>query len=158
MNAVAPSDLVAAIAGNPRFKRLADYLATKAPPGKLPGRQHIDPTELTKLLPWLMLIDVVPQESGAPRYRHRLVGTETVAMFGTDGTGKFLDEVLTGDEGAAVIRNYSEILRMREPHYRNGVAAIAGREHVPYERIVFPLAADGEHIDMLIVVFASLPG
>jgi hypothetical protein len=47
---------------------------------------------------------------------------------------------------------------MREPHYRNGVAAIAGREHIPYERIVFPLAADGEHIDMLIVVFASLPG
>src|SRR5271166_4009022 len=111
MVVVAASNLASAIAGTPRFKRLADYLTAKAPPGKLPGRQHIDPTELTKLLPWLMLIDVVPQESGAPRYRHRLVGTETVAMFGIDGTGKFFDEVLTGDEGAAMIRGYDEILR-----------------------------------------------
>lgn len=157
MDVITPSDVTAAIAGNPQFKRLADYLTAKAPPGKLPGRQHVDPTELTGLLPWLMLIDVVAEESGAPRYRHRLVGTETVAMAGVDGTGKFLEEVLTGDEGPAVISGYAEILRRRVPHYRRGVTAIAGREHVPYERVIFPLAADGEHVDMLLLVFAALP-
>src|SRR3974377_2186090 len=103
------------IESNARFRRLADYLAAKAPPGKLPGRKHIDPLELADLLPWVMLIDVTPQSSGEPRYRLRLMGTEVVATQGSDGTGKFVDEVLTGKEGGTVIRGYSEILRSRAP-------------------------------------------
>jgi hypothetical protein len=142
---------------NARFRRLADYLAAKAPPGKLPGRKHIDPLELADLLPWLMLIDVIPQTSGEPRYRIRLVGTEVVAIQGSDGTGKFVEEVLTGSEGSDVIRRYGEILRTHEPQYRRGTVAATGREHVPYERIVFPLANDGERVDMLLFVFDSLP-
>ena len=142
---------------NARFRRLADYLAAKAPQGKLPGRKHIDPLELADLLPWVMLIDVMPQRNGSPRYRIRLVGTEIVAIQGSDGTGKYVDEVLTGNEGAEVIRGYGEILRTREPQYRRGNVPVAGRGHVPYERIAFPLASDGEHVDMLMFVFARLP-
>ena len=142
---------------NARFRRLADYLAAKAPPGKLPGRKHIDPLELADLLPWLMLIDVIPQASGEPRYRIRLVGTEVVSIQGSDGTGRFVDEVLTSNEGAEVIRHYGEILRTREPQYRRGSVAVPGREHVPCERIVFPLASDGENVDMLILVYDNLP-
>ena len=143
---------------NARFRRLADYLAAKSPPGKLPGRKHIDPLELADLLPWVMLIDVVSQASGEPRYRIRLKGTEVVALQGSDGTGKFVDEVLTGKEGPAIIRGLGEILRSREPQYRRGNIATIGREHVPYERVAFPLASDGENVDMLILVFSSLPG
>ncbi len=142
-----------AIQDNPRFRRLADYLAAKAPPGKLPGRQHIAPSELAELLPWLMLMDVVPQGDGTQRYRLRLVGTEVVAIQGSDGTGKFVDEVLTAEEGPRVIAGYDEILQTRAPQYRRGVVASPGREHVPYERVAFPLASDGEHVDRLIFVF-----
>ena len=147
MNSSSPLDL------NPRFRRLADYLAAKAPPGKLPGRQHIDPVELRDLLPWLMLIDVVTTPDGAHRYRIRLAGTEVVAIQGSDGTGKFVDVVLTAEEGAAVIAGYDEILRRKAPQYRKAVVATPGRDHVPYQRVAFPLARDGEHVDMLIFVF-----
>jgi hypothetical protein len=140
---------------HPRFRRLADYLAAKAPPGKLPGRQHIDPLEIPDLLPYLMLIDVVPQAAGEPRYRIRLMGTEVVAIKGSDGTGKFAEDVLTDREGAAIVRRYGDILRTRQPQHRRGVVAASGREHVHYERIAFPLAADGENVDMLIFVFAK---
>src|SRR5256885_15024959 len=91
------------LARHPRFRRLADYLAAKPPPGKLPGRQHVDPTELSDILPYLMLIDVVRQPAGPPRYRIRLMGTEVVAIQGVDGTGKFAEEMLTGAEGAEVL-------------------------------------------------------
>jgi len=138
---------------HPRFRRLANYLAAKAPPGKLPGRQHIDPIELGDLLPFLMLVDVVPQPTGEPRYRIRLVGTEAVAIQGADGTGKFVEEILTKNEAAEIIRGYGDILRSRQPQYRKGVVATEGRDHVPYRRIAFPLARDGEHVDMLIFVF-----
>jgi hypothetical protein len=106
---------------NARFRRLADYLAARAPQGKLPGRKHIDPLELADLLPWVMLIDVMLQARGEARYRIRLVGTEVVAIQGSDGTGKYVDEVLTGEEGAEVIRGYGEILRTREPQYRRAM-------------------------------------
>jgi hypothetical protein len=139
---------------HPRFRRLVEYLAAKAPPGKLAGRQHIDPLEIPDLLPYLMLIDVVPQQSGEPRYRIRLVGTDVVAAIqGQDGTGKFVEEVLTGAEGAEIIRRYGEILHDRRPQHRRGVVATPGRDHVAYERVAFPLARDGEHVDMLICVF-----
>ena len=141
----------------PRFRRLADYLAAKAPPGKLPGRQHINPAELSDVLPFLMLMDVLRQPSGPPRYRIRLMGTEVVAIQGFDGTGKLAEELLTGAEGAQVIAAYDDILRTKTPQYRRGGVAAIGRDHVPYARIAFPLASDGEHVDMLIFVFMRSP-
>jgi hypothetical protein len=141
------------VAEHPRFRRLADYLASKAPPGKLPGRQHIEPTDMGDLLPWIMLIDVIAAAGSAPRYRIRLVGTEVVEIQGSDQTGKYVEEVLDKAEAAAIMQAYGEIVRTHEPGYRQGMVATVGREHVFYRRIAFPLARDGEHVDMLIFVF-----
>jgi len=138
---------------HPRFRRLASYLAAKAPPGRLPGRQQIDPAELGDLLPWTMLIDLVPQHGGGQRYRIRLVGTQVVALQGSDGTGKYVEDVLNTGEVAAIVSGYDEIARSRRPGYRKGVVATAGRDHVFYRRLAFPLARDGETVDMLMFVF-----
>jgi hypothetical protein len=143
---------------HPRFRRLADYLASKAPPGKLPGRQHIEPMDIPDLLPHLMLIDVVPQPAGKNRYRVRLVGTAAVAIQGSDATGRFADQILTAPKGTELLEGYYEIVRTRQPQYHRGVVATPGRDHVDYERIAFPLAADGEHVDMLIFVFVQSNG
>ena len=140
---------------HPRFRRLADYLAGKAPAGKLPGRQHIEPTEIADLLPWMMMIDVIAEPDGGLRYRIRLVGTEVVAIQGSDGTGKYVEAVLDQNDVGAILRGYGEIVRSRQPGYRSGVVATAGREHVPYRRIAFPLARDGEQVDMLLFIFAN---
>lgn len=138
---------------NPYFQRLAEYLASKAPQGKLPGRQHIDPSEIPDLLPYIALIEVVPQESGNPRYRIRLAGTQVVNILGADGTGKFVDEMLTTEEGAKIVRAYDEILRTKQPQYLDGRLRVSGRGHVPFQRIAFPLARNGEDVDMLIFMF-----
>jgi hypothetical protein len=142
--------------GQARFRRLADYLAAKAPPGRLPGRQHIDPTEIADLLPGLMLLDVVPQPGGEPRFRVRLAGTEVIREFGSEMTGRFIDELLHGPSAPEIIGQYREIVRTRTPRYRCGSVAAAGREHLGYERLTFPLAADGERVDMLISVFVRI--
>ncbi len=139
---------------HPRFLRLADYLAAKAPPGKLPGRQHIEPTEIPDLLPWIMLIDVIAQSGADPRYRIRLVGTEVVRIQGSDGTGRYVEEVLDSAELAGILQGYGEIVSSRQPGYRQGVVATKGRQHVAYRRIAFPLARDGVHVDMLMFIFA----
>jgi hypothetical protein len=138
---------------HPRFRRLHDYLQAKAPPGKLPGRQHIDPMELADILPHVMLIDVERSPAAAPRYRVRLVGTAAVALQGEDTTGRYADEVL--DKGGAILAGYADILATRQPQHHIGQIATTGREHRHYERIAFPLATDGETVDMLIFVFAE---
>lgn len=138
---------------HPRFRRLADYLSGKAEPGRLPGRQHVEPTEIAELLPWIMMIDVISQPGAEAHYRIRLVGTEVVQIQGSDGTGKYVEEVLNKSEVASIVQGYDEIIRSRQPGYRRGVVATEGREHVPYRRIAFPLARDGEHVDMLMFVF-----
>ncbi|MBV8650075.1 MAG: hypothetical protein JO255_01330, partial [Alphaproteobacteria bacterium] len=47
-----------------RFRRLYDYLGAKAPPGRLPGRQHIDPAEIADLLPYITLLEVDRRAEG----------------------------------------------------------------------------------------------
>jgi hypothetical protein len=135
---------------DPRFQRLADYLAAKAPPGKLPGRQHIDPTEIPDLLSYVTLIEVVKQADGDPRYRVRLAGTQVVELLGVDGTGKFVDEILTTPDGAAIIRTYKDMLLSKEPQPLHGALRGHGRDHVPFQRVAFPLARDGVNVDMLL--------
>ncbi len=138
---------------HPRFARLRDYLASKAPPGKLPGRQHIDPLEIPDLLPHLMLVDVIRAAGQPPRYHIRLVGTQVVVIQGADATGKFVEEVL--DKGPEIIAHYDDILTTRQPQDRRGQVATQNRNHVSYQRIAFPLATDGETVDMLIFIFAT---
>jgi PAS domain len=138
---------------HPRFRRLADYLASKAPPGKLPGRQHVEPTEIPDLLPWLMLVEVIAQADVEPYYRIRLVGTEVVGIQGRDGTGKYVEEVLNKTEAATITQGYGEIVGSQVPGYRQGMVATVGREHVSYRRIAFRLTRDGEGVNMLMFVF-----
>jgi len=138
-----------------RLKRFADYLAEKAPSGKLPGRQHIDPFEIPDLLPYLMLYDVVPQAGGELRYRTRLVGTHVVDLLGADATGKFVDEVLPAEGGTEIIEEYHHIVKTKQARYLDGELRNRGREHIQFQRIAFPLARNGEEVDMLVLVMVG---
>src|SRR5215470_17691685 len=51
----------------------------------MPSRADIDPIELKRFLPGIILINVVADER---RYVYRLVGTREVAMRGKDPTGQ----------------------------------------------------------------------
>ena len=60
----------------------------------MPARRDIDPTDLSRVLPYLQLIEAVAPD----RFRYRLVGTAIVQTFGHDYTGRFLDELALGAE------------------------------------------------------------
>lgn len=139
-----------------RLTRFAEYLAGKAPPGRLPGRQHIDPVEIPDLLPHLLLLDVVPQPSGTFRYRVRLVGTYIVTLFGHDGTGKFVDETLRSAFGLRIIERYKEMVLTKKPQYIEGPLPSQGRGHISFQRLGFPLARNGEDVDMLVFVIVAV--
>jgi hypothetical protein len=139
-----------------RFRRLSDYLAAKAPARRLAGRQHVEPAEIPDLLPYLALHDVVAGPGGDLRFRIRLLGTEVVKHHGSDVTGKFLDEVLSGPRAQEIIAECRAVVTTREPQYRRSSVAAPEREHIGYERLTFPLASDGVNVDMLISVFVFM--
>jgi hypothetical protein len=144
---------------HPLFRRLADYLAEKAPPGRLPGRQHIDPVELRDMLPHLLLLDVLRDDEGAqPGFRVRLAGTEVETFHGRGLTGLTADEAFPGPRAEPILASYREIARTGVASFRRSSVLTPGREHLVFERMMFPLARDGASVDMLIGVFVYAIG
>ncbi len=125
------------------------YKALCGPDGRIPGRQDIDPADLTAVLPVLHMMDVVP---GSPRrFRYRLVGTRLVTQIGRDITGTYMDEYKGGVDAAH--RSANHVVDHRAMSWRRGQPLLP---HLPeykwLERLLLPLARDGRNVDMTIGV------
>lgn len=151
-------DAFAATLQRPQHKKLFEYWRAKAPPGRLPSRQSIDPLDLPDLLPWIILFDVVWEGAG-PRFRHRLVGTGSAQRAGRDATGLWFEEAYEGDILASQLAAFSEIAKTTMPSLTRVRLPIEGREYVEHDRLILPLASDGETVDVLIalMVFDDAP-
>jgi hypothetical protein len=136
-----------------RHRRAFAYWRSKAPEGRLPGRSDIDPLEVPDLLPWLTLVDAI-REGERLRLRCRLIGTEVVARFGRDITGLYAEEAYPADYLAKALETYAAIIESRCPNLSRHQIPIAGRDHAEYDRLILPLAEDGETVDMFLACFA----
>ena len=134
-----------------RLQAAFDYWRRQAAGKFMPGRGDVDPVDIPKLLPEIMLVDVLP--SG--RYRYRLIGTENTRAQGINATGRYLDEVLPGPEYKAhVIGLYDECVRCRRALYSECLF-MSLRRQTPerHTKVLFlPLADDGETVNMVLVV------
>lgn len=140
----------------PQIAEIVAYWRAIAPPGRLPGRQHLDPLTIpTPLLPKLWLLDVAA--APAPlrwRFRYRLVGTEMVDGFNREVTGQWLDEVwphLVGPTGT--YGHYVDVVEHARPSFRRGSPIFD--DHHTYkwlERILLPMARDGVRVDMILAL------
>lgn len=113
-----------------------------------PARSDFDPLELRPWLGRISLLDVLP---GPPMdFRYRLCGSQTVAQYGLDLTGRRFSEACyigTPSEAQAAM---SELVRIGKVRYRNDpVGDVRGFASMR-ERIYLPLAEDGKTIDMIL--------
>lgn len=146
----------AATQWHPKIRRFFDYWQAKhsVPKhsgGGLPGRQNIDPLDIPELLPNIWLLDVQHEPF---RLRYRLVGTGIVEARGRDQTGQWLDEAhpeLASDP--AYLERYKAVVESGKPSWRRGQPRFWF--HADFgliENLILPLAADGAHIDMLMIL------
>ena len=135
-----------------RLAEAYDYWLRKAANRRMPRRADIDPTEIPRLLPDVMLIERLP----GGRYRYRLIGTENAVAQGVNATGRFLDEVLPGpDYREHVLALYDECVASRRPLYSECLFFAPARPVAPerHTKVLFmPLSADGESVNMILVV------
>jgi len=70
-----------------------DYWLAKRGSRTMPARADLEPAEIKKLLPMMVLVDVT---ADARRFVYRLVGTQEAAERGSDPTGKTVAEAFFG--------------------------------------------------------------
>lgn len=136
---------------DPRLETAYRYWRGKAGERRMPRRADIDPTEIPKLLPDVMLIDVLPEG----RYRYRLIGTENARAQGINATGRFLDEVLPGPEYREhVLGLYDECVREKRALYSESLFLCPERQSPErHTKVLFlPLSEDAATVNIVFVV------
>lgn len=134
-----------------RFALMRDYLAGVAPPGKLPGRQHVDPLAIRTLLSFTNLVDV-ERVYGKLRFRFRLVGTLQGTAAGREISGQYLEDAVLPEYLDRIRANMTLAVQSREAVYDRFGMPHPGRDFIDTERVYFPLARDGETVDMLLIL------
>jgi hypothetical protein len=144
-------------ASEAEFRELLAYWQSKLAPGRLPGRQHIDPTELQpRHLSQLLLLDVL---EAAPkqrrRYRFRVAGTGFSAIAGRDVTGLHYDEIGAPERAMPVIRALDLVIERKAPVFLSGRLSIPSQDYVWVKRLGLPLAQDGDKVDMILAIWLA---
>jgi hypothetical protein len=142
-SAVVPPDCDA------RIGRILEYWHSIRPAeDRLPGRQHVEPTDLAELLRWIWLVDIQREPL---RFRYRLLGTGHREVMGADFTGKWIDEVFAD---FARMQGYADFLAVTQGEARYCRRApefpVGNKKYVAMERLLLPLARDGVTVDMML--------
>lgn len=110
-------------------------------------RADLDPVEIPRLLPCLILSDVA---DGGRAIRYRLVGTEIVAAHGFDYTGKTIEELTSGSTLDFTRALYGVVVSRAVPVYSEGRFRWAGQEYRWTKRLHLPLTRSGNAVDMVL--------
>lgn len=141
---------------HPRFVDMMRYLKSVAPVGQLPGRQHIDPLDFRHVISLINLVDV-ERSGGEVRFRYRLVGETQTRNAGRETTGLLLEDALLPELLPRVRANMCKVLERRQPVFDSFPMPHPDRQFIIAQRMYFPLAADGQTINMLLTLHGYDP-
>ena len=130
----------------PEERQLYDYWRSKCSGRAMPARRDIRPSDLSRLLPCVSLIDVLP---GIDRLRVRLAGTQLREVFGRDVTGSYLEDVDLGGRAAYWATAYQ---RLRQGLPAQGILPMhqPGGDFRTRFWLRLPLAEDGRRVNMIL--------
>jgi hypothetical protein len=129
---------------DPRLKALVHYWKSKCGPMSMPSRQQIDPIEIPRVLPIILIADVT---SSGPRVR--LLGTDTTAAFGEEMRGKLIDEFQLADFTPLWLNAFARLIKTRIPTFAAGRFS-NGTSRCGIEMVLLPLSDDGLSISQII--------
>jgi hypothetical protein len=115
----------------------------------IPDRSAVDPADLKPLMPSLFIAEV---EHAPFRIRYRLVGTRAVAITGFDITGRYLDELLSGQPDVPWPEYYRTVYESRAPLLGSVVVPATSGGTFAYEFGIFPLTKGGTRVEQFIAV------
>lgn len=117
----------------------------------MPARADLDPAEIKRLLPGMLLVDISRAPGGAVDFVYRLVGTREVEMRGHDPTGKRVADAYYGSSADSVTGCYWRVAESRRPFLDDDCFHLPGQEWSPSATIYLPLSDDGVDVTMVLV-------
>ncbi|MBT5497600.1 MAG: hypothetical protein HOK54_17815 [Alphaproteobacteria bacterium] len=142
---------------HPTIRGVAEYWMSIHPsPDVLPGRVDFDPIELpADVWPFLVLSEVLSQTPFDVRYK--VVGTEVVNLDGYDATGMKLSECPVIRDREEIISDYRVAIDCGRMSFRRVIFFDIRRGfEMTIERGHFPLAANGNDVDMILTTIVKL--
>lgn len=127
------------------------YWQSKRTDDRLPSRTDIDPIEIPKLLPNILLIDVIGQP--AYDFHYRLLGTTIVSVDGIDYKGSLLSEMVPSTDAFRHIWQHhlnAAAGRIELRHDSLRWVRDNSRDHVDYLILLLPLRRGSDDIETLI--------
>lgn len=135
---------------SPFLQKPFDYWLAKRGVRSMPARADIDPVEMRAWLPQTLLAE--PLADGD--FRFRLVGTDVRNRLGREMTGRRLSELpVPADQLRILIAEYRSAVTGRAPthHFHDHPKEHPGTP-IRFGRLLLPLSADGETVDLLLGV------
>src|SRR5262249_39099066 len=116
----------------------------------MPSRPDIDPTEITRHLPGIQLVDV---KRNPLDFIYRLVGTREVAARGHDPTGQRVAESFFGLSADDVLANYRRVVATGSFVYDFDKFTTPSGRFVQDESLFLPLADAAGAISQMILIY-----
>jgi len=133
------------------LRRAFAYWDSKRCGRRMPARRDLDPIEIPRLLPWVILIDVILDPLD---FRYRLIGTEVVAIARRDFTGARFSALEGKGPESTVWDNCLTVVRTCAPFSRRP-PYVGPRDDVHSgQNLLMPLSSDGETVDMIFQLIA----
>jgi hypothetical protein len=131
---------------DPRLYQLYRYWKAKCAGRAMPARRDIDPLEMKWLLGNLSLIDVRQDQ---PDFRFRLAGSNVVALFGKELTGRAVTEARYCGKRPPLAQQCGDVATSQVPSF---LVMVLGVDHrrIIYRHLVLPLSSDGRNVDLLL--------
>ena len=131
---------------HPVLNNLYSYWISRCGKRRCPARSDLDPVDIPRLLPHIVIVDV-GQESST--FRIRLAGTEVVRWNDKEITGTRIEDV-QNSEILAIIEEYRQTAINLTPRLSSGPLKNNFGQHKNVQRLLLPLSADGVKANMII--------
>jgi hypothetical protein len=114
----------------------------------MPSRRDLDPVDIPRLLPFVMLVDVL---SGPLDFKFRLIGTEVSAIIARHSLGRRFSTIPHMAVGNQVWAEYEAVVNTREP-LAASIGYVGNDNRVRAVRhALMPLSNSGKAVDMVFV-------
>jgi hypothetical protein len=119
----------------------------------LPLRKRFDPVDFPKLLPWIVLAEILHDR---PQFdaRFRYLGTEIVHNFKSAN----LTGTRVSDLEPIFARRWSEVgekvVAVRAPQFFHGAPFLVDKAFLKLEMLALPLSKTGEKVDFVVLAMA----
>lgn len=133
---------------SPPIRGMYEHWAALRGDRVMPYRRELDPAQITRYLPGIMLVDVHWEPLD---FVYRLVGTREVEARGFDPTGRRVADAYFAKQADNAIENYRYVATGKAVLYDCEPVSVPGNRYLSGECLFLPFTQDGGRVGQILV-------